>query len=499
MSYSRYAWIERPYRSNSRSAIEERRPRGTDGSQRRISGTQALYYPQTISRNYADRDYTSQHLFHAGYMGAQSIYTPQRTRLNHVQAHEEADQRPLYPMSNTTDQCNRSSACLVKTTDPVVRTSTSSANERKLNSDSMGISTRNEIQRHSTTGCNNREKNTLDVEHEERRSTRYSGDRMFVGLINMGNSCCVNVLLQTLFMTPEYRNLILRCRQENILKNEPNHVPYQLDKMFQHLQDTKQIIASSFDFTWCLSLNHINVRIQMDVEELFCSVFCLVQDQLKGTDLIAEFNKLYTVTTEECIKCSQCQQETEQTGSMLTIPLSLYDTTNSELHENVENSLASFFEPQTLDDCNMCYCNKCKEKTITIKSYRKMSYPQILCLHLKRFNFSTGRTIKVYDFMEFPETLNVTEKSHSQMSKLQYHLLSVIVHIGSASFGHYYAYIRKFPEMDWYCFRDEIVSKATWEDVKSTFGPSQINSERSGQSGFQRGGTAYLLFYHRME
>ncbi|XP_072896963.1 ubl carboxyl-terminal hydrolase 18-like [Hemitrygon akajei] len=507
MSYGRYTRTGGPDRTHSRSAIEERHPRGTDRNQRRSSGPWALSYSQTISPNYLFRDYTTQRSFHGDYRDALSTDTPQRTRFSPVQVHEVADRQPTYLMGNTTDKCNQCSACLVKTTNPIIRTNTSSANariqdfsERKLNSDSMDISTRNEIQSHSTTGISNCEKNIVDVKHEERRSTQYSGDRVFVGLRNMGNSCCVNVLLQTLFMTPEYRNLILRCQQEDILKDESNHVPDQLHKMFHCLKDTDRRIASSSKFSRCLELNYINIRVQMDAEELFRAIFCLVQDQLKGTDLVADISKLYTITIEEYTKCSQCQQETKQIGSMLTIPLSMYDATKEKLHKNIENSLASFFEPQILDAYNKCYCNKCEARTITSKSYSKVSYPQILCLQLKRFKVSAGRTVKIYDFMEFPETLdmkNFMEESHSQTSKLQYHLLSVIVHTGSALFGHYYAYIRRFPEMDWYCFMDEVVSKVTWEDVKSTFGSAQTHSEFS--SGFERGGTAYLLFYRAME
>ncbi|XP_051873897.1 ubl carboxyl-terminal hydrolase 18-like [Pristis pectinata] len=369
---------------------------------------------------------------------------------------------------------------------------------RNLNSDSMENSTRNEIQLHATTDVSSCEKNTF-VDREQRRPTRYSSDRRFVGLTNMGNSCCVNVLLQILFMTPEYRNLILRCQQEGILKTAPNHIPYQLSKMFQHLQGTTERPASPRSIIHCLWLNDINMGVQQDAEEIFRFIFCLVQNQLEGTDFVTDVNKLFIITTEEYTRCLECLQKIKQTGSMLTIPISLCNPSTVKL-ENIENSLATFFEPQKLDAGNMCYCDRCRKKTVTMKSYGVISYPQILCLQLKRFYFSTDweRTVKNYDFMEFPETLhlkNSWEESHSQMNKFQYRLMSVIVHVGSASFGHYYAYIRSFPEMEWYCFMDECIRKATWEDIKETFGSSR---GCSGRSGCQMGGTAYLLFYRRM-
>ncbi|XP_067851573.1 ubl carboxyl-terminal hydrolase 18-like isoform X3 [Heptranchias perlo] len=348
------------------------------------------------------------------------------------------------------DKRNPSSIHLVKSSEPNVRTISDVQKEIKLNRDLMQHSLRSTIQVH-TTDYSNHEKNTVDLDCEQRRPTRYCNNQIFVGLTNTGNNCCVNALLQTLFMTPEYKNLLLRCRQKGVLKKDNNHIPYHLYKVFKYLQDTTQRIVAPDKFIQCLVLNHITMGIQLDAEEIFRSLFSLLRDQLKETEF--------------------------------------------------EKSLDVFFEPQQLDACNKCYCDQCGEKTTSVQGYRVLSSPQILCLQLKRFDFATnlGKAVKNYDFMAFPESLhfgNSNEEHHSQMNKWQYKLLSVIVHIGSTSFGHYYAYIRSFPEMDWYCFRDEYVTKATWEEVKMTFGSS--DSFSPGLNGLQMGGTAYLLFYKRI-
>ncbi|XP_078266932.1 ubl carboxyl-terminal hydrolase 18-like isoform X2 [Rhinoraja longicauda] len=381
------------------------------------------------------------------------------------------------------------------------RRDTYSTWEGNVNTDSMENSAGNENQVHETTDCSSCDRNTLDADRKQMRTTRFS-NAMFVGLINTGNCCCINVLLQTLFMTPEYRNFLSRCRQAGLLRNASSHVLYQLDQMFQNLKNPgARRIASPLNFIHCLRLNHINIGIQLDAEEIFRSLFCLVQNQLKGTDLITDINKLYVIITEEYIKCLECLQEIKLIGNMLTLPLSLCNPSTETRFENIENSLSNFFEPLTLDAGNKCYCEKCGQKTVTMKSYGKISYPQILCLQMKRFCFTSnwGRTVKDYGFMAFPENLNLKtfgEESHSEMNEFRYQLMSVIVHIGSATFGHYYAYIRSFPEMSWYRFMDEHVSKATWEEVKSTFGSPRKCSDRSG---FQMDRTAYLLFYRRMD
>lgn len=42
-----------------------------------------------------------------------------------------------------------------------------------------------------------------------------------------------------------------------------------------------------------------------------------------------------------------------------------------------------------------------------------------------------------------------------------YELFSIMVHSGSASGGHYYAYIKDFKKGDWFCFNDQSVSRVS--------------------------------------
>ena len=42
-----------------------------------------------------------------------------------------------------------------------------------------------------------------------------------------------------------------------------------------------------------------------------------------------------------------------------------------------------------------------------------------------------------------------------------YELFSIMIHSGSASGGHYYAYIKEFKKGLWYCFNDQSVSRVS--------------------------------------
>ena len=60
----------------------------------------------------------------------------------------------------------------------------------------------------------------------------------YVGLKNQGATCYLNSLIQTLFMTPEFRYEILKWNYNPSINGEPKDcIPLQLQKLFYHLQE----------------------------------------------------------------------------------------------------------------------------------------------------------------------------------------------------------------------------------------------------------------------
>lgn len=87
--------------------------------------------------------------------------------------------------------------------------------------------------------------------------------------------------------------------------------------------------------------------------------------------------------------------------------------------------------------------------------------PNIFVVQLRRFEFDfyTMRNVKIHDRLEFPFNMDTsnyllgsTEGETEQFS--EYELFSVIVHVGTAHSGHYYAFIKDFTDKQWYEFND---------------------------------------------
>ncbi|NXX62883.1 UBP47 hydrolase, partial [Scopus umbretta] len=62
----------------------------------------------------------------------------------------------------------------------------------------------------------------------------------YVGLVNQAMTCYLNSLLQTLFMTPEFRNALYKWEFEESEEDPVTSIPYQLQRLFVLLQTSKK-------------------------------------------------------------------------------------------------------------------------------------------------------------------------------------------------------------------------------------------------------------------
>uniref|UniRef100_A0A6Q2XQH8 Ubiquitin carboxyl-terminal hydrolase n=1 Tax=Esox lucius TaxID=8010 RepID=A0A6Q2XQH8_ESOLU len=131
--------------------------------------------------------------------------------------------------------------------------------------------------------------------------------------------------------------------------------------------------------------------------------------------------------------------------------------------------LRSFTDLEELDETEFYMCHKCKKKQKSTKKFWVQKLPKVLCLHLKRFHWTSYLRNKVDTYVEFPlRDLDMRgyllEPENSLRGGCLYDLAAVVVHHGSGvGSGHYTAYGRQ--EGRWYHFNDSTVTPTEEETV----------------------------------
>ncbi|XP_030650227.1 ubiquitin carboxyl-terminal hydrolase 47 isoform X2 [Chanos chanos] len=372
----------------------------------------------------------------------------------------------------------------------------------------------------------------------------------YVGLVNQAMTCYLNSLLQTLFMTPEFRNALYNWEFEESEEDPVTSIPYQLQRLFVLLQTSKKRAIETTDVTRSFGWDSSEAWQQHDVQELCRVMFDALEQKWKQTEQADLINQLYQGKLKDYVRCLECGYESWRIDTYLDIPLVIRPFGASQAFGSVEEALQAFIQPETLDGPNQYFCERCKKKCDARKGLRFLHFPYLLTLQLKRFDFdyTTMHRIKLNDRMTFPEELDMSpfmdvedEKSpqtesctdsgaenegscHSDQmsndfstddgvdegicldntsstervlkpkSSLTFELFSVMVHSGSAAGGHYYACIKSFSDGQWYSFNDQHVSKITQEDIRKTYGGSS-GSRGYYSSAFASSTNAYMLIY----
>ncbi|KAE8606169.1 hypothetical protein XENTR_v10010623 [Xenopus tropicalis] len=377
-------------------------------------------------------------------------------------------------------------------------------------------------------------------------------DTGYVGLVNQAMTCYLNSLLQTLFMTPEFRNALYKWEFEESEEDPVSSIPYQLQRLFVLLQTSKKRAIETTDVTRSFGWDSSEAWQQHDVQELCRVMFDALEQKWKQTEQADLINQLYQGKLKDYVKCLECGYESWRIDTFLDIPLVIRPFGSNTAFGSMEEALQAFIQPETLDGPNQYFCERCKRKCDARKGLKFLHFPYLLTLQLKRFDFdyTSMHRIKLNDRMTFPDELDMSpfidvedEKSpqtdsctdsgaenegschsdqmsndfstddavdegicletNSNIEKLNksvseknslYELFSVMVHSGSAAGGHYYACIKSFADGQWYSFNDQHVSRITQEDIKKTYGGSTGNRGYYS-SAFASSTNAYMLMY----
>ncbi|XP_024422476.2 ubl carboxyl-terminal hydrolase 18 [Desmodus rotundus] len=318
-----------------------------------------------------------------------------------------------------------------------------------------------------------------------------------VGLHNLGQTCCLNSLIQVLIRNVGFTQILKRLKVPVGVEEQKRSVPFQLLLLLERVQDSRQKAVRPTELVYCLRKHNVPVFVQHDAAQLYLMVWNLLKDQITEVDLAERLQALYTIRTRETFVCLDCAGESSKDSSMLTLPLPLFDA-ESNLLRTLEEALHCFFQPRPLSSESRCFCEHCGRRTSGKQVLKPTRLPQTLTIHLMRFSVRNSRTEKLCSSLHFPQSLDLGQvlltddaspcDADGQLGG-QYELFAVIAHVGLPDLGHYCAYIRSSADGRWFCFNDSSVCGVSWEDIRCTY----------GNRSYRWRETAYLLVYMKTE
>ncbi|KAH7943327.1 hypothetical protein HPB52_006948 [Rhipicephalus sanguineus] len=299
------------------------------------------------------------------------------------------------------------------------------------------------------------------------------------GLINLGNTCFMNCIVQALTHTPLLRDYFLADRHVCQFRDDPSMcLVCEMSRLFQEFycgKSSPHIPYRLLHLVWTHA-RHLAGYEQQDAHEFFIATLDVLHRHCKGT------NGMSTTNPHHC----NCIIDQIFTGG---------------LQSDVVCQSCKFTRPEHLGSSAKIRCGRCESYQESTKQLTMKQLPVVCSFHLKRFEHSSRFHKKISSLISFPQYLDMSPfmsgpRAPSSSSKgaraassstpanpapqpchdNKYCLFAVVNHSGTIETGHYTAYVRQHRD-HWFKCDDHLITRASLQDV--------LDSE------------GYLLFYHK--
>ena len=324
-----------------------------------------------------------------------------------------------------------------------------------------------------------------------------------VGLKNQGATCYLNSLLQSLYFTDAFRRAVYQIPTES--EASKTNSAWTLQRLFYKLQVEKLAVSTS-ELTSSFGWDSRQIFEQQDVQEFSRILMERLEERMKGTAAEKSLPNLFVGKSKTYISCINVDFESSRIEDFWDIQLNVRG--NKNLHE----SFMDYIQVETLEGENKYDAGEPYKLQDARKGVIFESFPPILHLQLKRFEYDVNRDamMKVNDRHEFPEAIDLApylSEDADRSEPWEYQLHGVLVHSGDFNAGHYYAFLKPRSDGFFYKFDDDRVTRSTMREVlEENFGGEYTNLP-NGAVGrpqpFARGYStkrsmsAYMLVYIR--
>ncbi|VDK33838.1 unnamed protein product [Taenia asiatica] len=338
---------------------------------------------------------------------------------------------------------------------------------------------------------------------------QFPSNEHYYGLVNFGNTCYCNSVLQALFFCKPFRNRVLLYRQQSKGQKKETLLSCLAD-LFYAVTTKKKKVGQIPPKKFVQRLKRENALfdnyLPQDAHEFLNYLLNQIADILQAENASEEATKkgssaggdadanarentrtwiheIFQGTLTNETRCLNCETVRTKDEDFLDLSVDIKQYTS------ITNCLQCFSNTETIQSENKYYCEVCRCKQEAQKRMRVKRLPELLALHLKRFKYSenANRFIKLSYYVPFPQELRLFNTSDDASNPDQlYELMAVVVHSGSGlNRGHYISLVKS--DGIWLLFDDEYVDKIDPANIRDFFGTTSEASKTSD--------SAYILFY----
>ncbi|KAJ8397510.1 hypothetical protein AAFF_G00437860 [Aldrovandia affinis] len=321
----------------------------------------------------------------------------------------------------------------------------------------------------------------------------------YFGLVNFGNTCYCNSVLQALYFCRPFRENVLAYKAQQ--KKKENLLTCLAD-LFHSIATQKKKVGVIPPKKFISRLRKENDLfdnyMQQDAHEflnyLLNTVADILQEERNGPVATeTEENKaeptwvhdIFQGTLTNETRCLNCETVSSKDEDFLDLSVDV------EQNTSITHCLRDFSNTETLCSEYKYYCETCCSKQEAQKRMRVKRLPMILALHLKRFKYmeQLHRYTKLSYRVVFPLELRLFNTSGDAVNlDRMYDLVAVVVHCGSGpNRGHYITIVKSHGF--WLLFDDDIVEKIDAQAIEEFYGLTSDISKNS-ESGTHRDAVA---------
>jgi ubiquitin C-terminal hydrolase len=310
-----------------------------------------------------------------------------------------------------------------------------------------------------------------------------------VGLINIGNTCFMNAVLQCLLRVRPLSELLASSQFPGLINHRnPRGSHGRIAVAFRSLLHDLGTAARPINPAELhRAVNSVYARFnnheQHDAHEFLVSLLDgLHEDLNQAPGARGETRPGSLVSPNDIFLFNNKSDIIDifhgQSKSHLAFPSCRHGESILEQFATWEVALCSklFHQGVTLEDClkeyakeeklsrdNKAVCSMCNEKKDATRKTTVVSVGKTLVIHLKRFSGYGSNISKNNKPVTYPSVLNLGSFTESEAG--EYRLTGVVLHLGSLHGGHYLAVARDPFSGRWYQFDDSRVREVTEKEA----------------------------------